>query len=500
MTGPTPLLTVEEMQAADAGAIAGGVSGIVLMENAGTAVAEAMRERWSPRRVLVLAGPGNNGGDGFVAARRLHEAGWPVRVALAGAPERLRGDAAEAAARWPGAVEEPGLDLVDEAHIVVDALFGAGLARDFEGDLPALLAWAADAGKPVVAVDVPSGLDGTTGDVRGRVVPADLTVTFAHPKPGHWLLPGRELVGELVVADIGIPDEVVAGVGCRTYLNGSAAWRDILPRRGPGDHKYRFGHAVVVGGSEMTGAARMAAEAALRVGAGLVTLAAPRETMPVYQAAASAAVIVRTLDGVDGLARLLADDPRLGAVLLGPGGGRGEEMRANVLGALGAGRAVVLDADAITSFVDDRALLMAALAGRKAVLTPHEGEFARLFDVGGSKLERARTAARESGAVVVFKGADTIVVAPDGRALVNANAPPTLATAGTGDVLAGMLLGLMAQGLPAFEAAGAAVWFHGEAARRVGPGLVATDLAGMLPRCMGDMVADGVLAGRGPAL
>jgi NAD(P)H-hydrate epimerase len=474
------LLTPAEMGEADRRTIAAGTAGIVLMENAGRAVADAISRRWPVRPIAVLCGPGNNGGDGFVAVRILAERGWPVRLALLGDRARLTGDAALAAARWTGPVEALSRNCLVGAALVVDALFGAGLSRDIDG-IAAEILGAVEV--PVIAVDVPSGIDGATGAVRGVAPRAAVTVTFFRRKPGHVLLPGRLYCGETIVAPIGIEAQVLDGIAPQTAVNHPDWWGGALPRPDADSHKYRRGHALVVGGAEMTGAARLAAGAAARLGAGLVTIAAPEPAYPIY-AGAMLGVLVRKIAGLGDLQALLGDSRR-NAALIGPGAGTGDETRANVMAVLAARKRTVLDADALTSYASERDKFCAALHS-DCVLTPHEGEFARLFDFSGSKpasskLERARRAARESGAVVLLKGADTVIAAPDGRAAINENAPPELATAGSGDVLAGMVVALLAQGVAAFEAAAAACWLHGAAARRIGPGLVAEDLAGALP-------------------
>jgi hydroxyethylthiazole kinase-like uncharacterized protein yjeF len=333
---------------------------------------------------------------------------------------------------------------------------------------------------PVLAVDVPSGLPADDGQPLGPCVEAAATVTFFRKKPGHLLYPGRARCGALTLADIGIPAATLEAIAPRAFENTPALWAAALPRPGWEAHKYRRGHAVVVSGPmSRTGAARLAAGAALRAGAGLVTLASPADALAV-NAAHLTAVMLRRFEGAAGLAALLAD-LRFTAVALGPGLGTGGEERDTVLAALDSAAAVVLDADALTLFADAPDALFAALAGRGAdsVLTPHDGEFARLFPdlAAGSRLARARAAAARAGAVVVLKGADTCVAAPDGRAAINANAPPWLATAGSGDVLSGIVAGLAAQGTPAFEAACAGVWMHGAAGAEAGPGLTAEDLA-----------------------
>ena len=468
------LLTPDEMYRADALAVKAGVPSLTLMEVAGRAVAEEIVRRYGARPVLVLCGPGNNGGDGFVVARHLKAWGWPVRLALLGDGARLAGDAAAMAARWDGPVEQVG--PVAGAGLIVDALFGAGLSRPF----PAALAEAINgAGCPVVAVDVPSGLDGLTGQPRGASVKADVTVTFFRRKPGHVLLPGRELCGDVVVADIGIPDSVLQEIHPRDSINCEIR----RPEPTMAGHKYSRGHAVVVSGGPLhTGASRLAAEAALRSGAGLVTIAGTREALAVHANQVSA-IMLSDMD----LSALLADR-RKNAVCIGPAAGVGVDTRDLVEAALMSGAATVLDADALSSFAAENERLYRLVEmgqGRPVVMTPHAGEFSRIFNGLGaeseSKIERARKAAKRSGAVVVLKGADTVIAASDGRARVNVNAPPALATAGSGDVLAGIVTALLAQGLGGFEAACAAVWLHGEAARRHGSrGLTAETLLASL--------------------
>ena len=483
------LLTTAEMAEADRLAIADGVSGIELMENAGCAVADATA-KMERRRVIVVAGPGNNGGDGFVAARHLSGRGFVVRLCFVGDPKKLKGDAALAAERWSGAVELASPAALTDSDIIIDALFGAGLDRDVEAAPRAMIDAMNTSGFPVIAVDLPSGVNGTSGAVIGVAVNATRTVTFFRRKTGHLLLPGRLRCGAVEVADIGIPERVLEKIKPQTFANTPAFWGSSFPRPSSQGHKYSRGHAVVVsGGSSTTGAARLAARGALRAGAGLVTIASPREALTI-NAAESLAIMVCPVDGAAELGEFLADRRR-NAVVLGPGGGVGAAMREQVLTGLASQAAVVLDADALTSFSDSPADLVSAIAqrpGRGVVMTPHEGEFSRLFKEiykdtqHNSKVEKTRLAAQYCGAVVIFKGADTVVAAPDRRATIADNGPPGLATAGSGDVLSGITAGLMAQGMKAFEAACAAVWLHGEAAREFGPGLIAEDLPEMLPR------------------
>ena len=473
------LLTVEEMYRADAAAVAAGAAGDALMEAAGGAVATHIRNRWAKRPVAVLCGPGNNGGDGFVVARLLAAEGWPVTVGLLGERARIAGDAARHARRWQGEVTALAPAVLDGAGLVVDALFGAGLSRPPDGAARAVIEAVNSGPAPCVAVDMPSGVHGDNGQVMEVAPRCRLTVTFFRRKPGHLLLPGRELCGEVVVGDIGIPETVLDGIAPRTFANEPGLWIGRYRWPSPGDHKYSRGHAVVAGGAEMTGAARLAARAAMRAGAGMLTIASPPEVRAIYAADRASVLTVPVANAAEFSA--LLDDPRKNAVLIGPGCGVNRTTRDMVLGALAAGRAVVLDADAVTVFADDRDTLFAATTGTNCLLTPHEGEFARLFPDPGDKLARTRKAARDCGAVVLLKGADTVIAAPDGRAVINHNAPPFLATAGAGDVLAGLCLGLMAQGMDGFHAACAAAWLHGEAATDFGPGLVADDLPEALP-------------------
>jgi len=486
------LLTPAEMAEADRCTIAGGTPGIALMERAGRAVADRVAALCPlGTSVFVACGPGNNGGDGFVAARILSERGFPVRLALLGSREVLGGDAAEAARLFRGEIEPMSAEALRGVGAIVDALFGAGLSRPLTGlarQAIEALARAGAPGVPVIAVDLPSGIDGANGAVRGAAVTASETVTFCRRKIGHLLMPGRLHTGKLRVADIGISDATIAAIGPKTFADEPALWRSQFPAPRADGHKYDRGHALVASGPmHATGAARLAARAALRAGAGLVTVVADKAAVPVL-AASLTAVMVREVKGAAGLTKLLADK-RLNALLLGPGQGVGAATKAMVLAAAKAKRSLVLDADALTSFEGKAAELAKALAAvPAAVVTPHEGEFGRLFSresqVLGieSKVEKVRLSAKQLGVVFVLKGPDTVIASPDGRVAIAHNAPASLATAGAGDVLAGFVLGLLAQGMPAFEAASAAVWLHGECAHEFGPGLIAEDLAETLPR------------------
>ena len=510
-TTPSELLTPAEMAIADRLTVGVGIPGSVLMRHAGAAVAKAAMRlmpalRLRGGRVAVFCGPGNNGGDGFVAARHLQAEGYDVSLGLLCPVEALQGDAAAAAQAWSGPIMRFEDVALEAADLAIAAIFGAGLSRDVEGAAYAAILrlneWTRRTRKPVVAVDIPSGVDGASGQIRGIAVEAAQTVTFFRLKPGHLLLPGRIYCGEITLVDIGISEAVLESIASKTCINRPAIWAALLPQPRLEGHKYGRGHAVVLSGPLVsTGAARLAARGALRAGAGLVTVATPQEALSLH-ATALTAIMTQVCDGPDDLAKLLSDS-RKNAVVMGPGMGVGPATRAMVNAALASAsaqpRAVVLDADALTSFAGDPLQLAAAIkaSAMSVVLTPHDGEFARLFTVtdgalrdhteatallaSKSKLARARAAAALLDAVIILKGADTVVTAPDGRAAIACDAPPWLATAGSGDVLAGMAAGLLAQSMPAFEAACAAVWLHGAAAREFGPGLIAEDIPESLP-------------------
>ena len=478
------VLTPEAMGRADRMTIKGGIPGYQLMLTAGKAVAAQALETGA-KSVFILAGPGNNGGDGFVAAQHLSEAGLDVKVALFGKADKLKGDAAEAFRDYAGHVHSFTADEADtiapDADLVIDALFGAGLARGITGGLGRLIERINRGRATVLAVDLPSGVDGETGFIEGSAFDADLTVTFFRLKPGHLLFPGRAKCGRVHVAQIGIDASVLAEIDSPLRLNTPGLWKGEFPIPGHESHKYSRGHTLVVSGPALnTGAARLAALAALRIGSGLVTVVADERAAAVHAAHLNA-VMIRAGNSVDDLERHLSDT-RINSVVVGPAAGVNDETCRKVLACLGSGAAVVLDADALTVFADDQDTLFNAISGRDApvVLTPHAGEFARLFQqqANDCRTDIAAAAAKQSGAIIVLKGADTIVAEPAGRVSISANAPPWLATAGSGDVLAGAVGGLLAQGMDAFFAASAAVWLHGEAGCVGGPGLIADDLPG----------------------
>ena len=458
------MLTPGEMARADAATIAAGTPGIVLMERAGWAVARAAR-RMGPCRTLVLCGAGGNGGDGYVAARWLAAWGWPVRVAAL-APPRPGSDAAQAAAGWEGGLVPFSPDEAGRSGLVIDAVFGAGLSRELDAAVAKTLASA----RRILAVDVPSGLDGATGCARGAVAQAERTVTFFRRKPGHCLLPGRDLCGEIVLADIGISESVLTAISPRCWANGPWLWR--LPALPASTHKYARGFVTVLGGDSMTGAAQLSAAAARYGGAGMVTIAAG-------PAAARYSHVPAGLIVNAGELETLLEDRRRTTWVCGPGLGL-EAARTSLPQLLAAGRQVVADADALGAHAGNPEALRGA-----AVLTPHEGEFAKLFGPPGpDRLQAARAAAARVGAVVLLKGSDSVIAAPDGRAAINGTGTPALATAGSGDVLSGLIAALLAAGLPPWEAACAGAWLHGRVGESLGVGLVAEDLPPMIARIL----------------
>lgn len=478
------ILTPAEMGEADRLTIAGGsIDGYQLMLRAGYAVARHVLDHHGDAPAFhVLCGPGNNGGDGYVVASLLAESGVNVHL---WADDRPRAHSDAAIARRDCRVKPAALRGFKPAagSVVIDALFGAGLNKPLTGNAAAAVERSNAAAVTRIAIDVPSGLDGTTGLPLGPVFNADCTITFFRKKPAHLLYPGRSLCGTLAVADIGIRDDVLCMINPACFENTPDYWSALLPSPAVQAHKYTRGHvAIFSGGATSTGAARLSALAAARSGAGAVTLLSPAESLAVNAAHLTSIMLSRCETERELRAFLSKRKPS--AMVLGPGFGIGARTRDIALLLLKEKLHLVLDADAITSFEDNRDALFAAARGTpetRLVLTPHEGEFKRLFPgiTDGnipSKLERARSAARQAHAVIVYKGPDTVIAAPDGRALINANGSPLLATAGSGDVLSGITAGLMAQGMPPFAAACAAVYVHAAAAGDLGFGLIAEDL------------------------
>jgi hydroxyethylthiazole kinase-like uncharacterized protein yjeF len=480
------ILTTQAMAQADRYAIKSGTPGTVLMEAAGQGIAAAITRRYAPRPTAVLCGPGNNGGDGWEAAARLAALGWPVRLFSLVKREQLKGDAAHSAAKWSGPVEPLSACDPKRQGLVLDALFGAGLTRRLDGEA-ARLAQACAQGVEVVAADVPSGLYGDQAQADGPVFRAALTVTFHRLKPAHLLEPGRSLCGDVALVDIGIPDGWRSSAPACGRVNHPGLWALPGLSLAADAHKHSRGRlCVVTGPAGATGAARLAGRAGLTGGAGFVTLLSEPPALAEI-AASEPALVTRSYEPDLEMGEVLAHH-RAGAAVLGPGGGLTKPLKRAILSALALDIPLVLDADALTVFADAPDLLCGAAHGR-TVLTPHAGEFARLFpdladDPALNKIEKTRQAAARSGCVLLFKGADTVIAAPTGEVRVNVHASPQLATAGTGDVLAGLIGALLAQGLSPLDAASAGAWIHGEAGRRCGPGTTVLQVLENLPAAL----------------
>lgn len=493
------ILTPAEMAHADQSTIKAGIhDGYHLMLNAGNAVARhLLRHHGDASAFHILCGPGNNGGDGYIVASILGASGASVNLWTHGEPKSGT-DAAQAAKHCPIKVQDIADFKSAPSGVIVDALFGAGLNRAVSGPAATAISTANGSTCHRVAIDIPSGLDGLTGQVLGTAFQADTTITFFRKKPAHLLYPGRTLCGEVIVADIGIADNVLTAIRPQCFENTPALWKARLPVLEENTHKYARGHvAVFSGNATSTGAARLSALAAARSGAGAVTLLAPEEALAA-NAAHLTSIMLHKCENRGDLATF-TETRKVAAFVLGPAFGVGRKAREFALALLSETKAgVVFDADVITSFKDERETLFNAAAGPGAirlVLTPHEGEFKRLFPEltetsMPSKVERARAAAKLACAIVIYKGADTIIASPDGRAAINTNGTPLLATAGSGDVLAGLTAGLMAQGMPAFEAACAAVFIHGAAAHHLGFGLIAEDLPAAAGKIIGKLLAN----------
>lgn len=476
------LLTASQTAALDRATIAQGTPGFTLMQRAGGAAAAFIAQCAALGPSLVLCGPGNNGGDGFIIAELLRRNGWPVHVAMITPPDQLSGDAAKARDLYHGEIVNFIPSILDGMTLIVDALFGVGLNRPLGRAFVTAIEAINASAIPVIAVDLPSGINADTGQPMGAAIKAQATVTFTTKKPGLLLLPGREYAGRVNVADIGMDRQALRELDSRIAENHPDLWRSLLPRFETGQHKYHHGHVLILGGAVMTGAARMAARSAQRVGTGLVTLATPPEARAIYATNMDSVLIHPLAEAEDWLQAV--KDPKRSAVLLGPGAGASALLREQIETALQTQKPCLLDADALTSFAEEPQRLFAMLH-KRCVLTPHTGEFARLFGaMTDDKLNATRKAAQRSGAVVLLKGADTVIAAPDGPAVINANAPSWLATGGSGDVLAGMIAGFLAQGLDTFAAACIGAWLHGSAAQSFGPGMIAEDLIEALPKAL----------------
>lgn len=483
------------MRDAEQRAMNAGISGWQMMWTAGNKVAEIICMRFEKQRVLVLCGPGNNGGDGYVIARALSGQGWLVEV-VGIAPDTLTGDASTARDAYAGTILSLKDIALEPGLLVVDALFGTGLKRMVEGEVASFIGEMNAMRCRVVAVDIPSGIETDSGQVLGVAPYAELTVTFAAKKPAHVLLPGKAYAGEVIVADIGIDDIIQRSMtsgelspDCVLVENSPALWKKRYPWPQIEDHKYTRGKVLVTGGGmASTGAARLAATAALRIGAGIVAVVCDRESLPIYAAHLISVMTLVAGDAAEYSA--LLQDKRIKAVLLGPGNGITAKTKHAVALTLARKITAVLDADALSVFSNDVHTLKEMIAA-PVIITPHEGEFTKLFpspEISGNKIERAHAAACYLNAVVVLKGADTVIASPDGRVAINTNAPPTLATAGTGDVLAGIIAGLVAQGMEVFDAACAGVWIHADSAERLGVGMISEDLLTSLVNSLHNLI------------
>ncbi len=514
------ILSPKEMQKIDKDAIKSGISGYNLMENAGRSVAKEIVSKFRKTKVLVLCGPGNNGGDGFVVARILSEIGWEVSVASVNI-SKLKGDAEKARLSYKhniSSIISKDIDVILNKRriqkdknksvnsscrdtiktndlligkqipqhskiapnlLVIDAIFGTGLNKIIKGDLAEVIEKINKSNALVVAVDIPSGINGENGEVMGVAIKADITLTFTRKKLGLVLMPGKMNAGEVITTDIGIPEEIINKQKFSIYENSPNLWISSFPFPEPQDNKYTRGHVVVAsGGVDCTGAACLASISALRCGAGLVTVLSPKEALSIYASKLNS-VMAKPFRNIKEFVQFISDKHK-NVIVLGPGNGANEETAEKVKKALSLKKTCVIDADAISAFAG-RGRSLFKMIKSPVVLTPHEGEFARIFDIKGDKIKRAKDAAKKSNADIVLKCTDTIIEAHDNRIVINTCATPNLATAGTGDVLSGIIAGLLAQRMDPFEAACAGVYLHSQAAKEFGIGLIAEDMPQILP-------------------
>jgi NAD(P)H-hydrate epimerase len=476
------------MRHADHLTIESGVSGFDLMLSAGQAVANMAHEKWPDLTVIILCGGGNNGGDGLVAGKFLHDMGADVRVFTLKSSLLQKGDAKKASGFWDGKTEKlknliKANDLSDNV-LIIDALFGIGFCGRLNSDVSVALDFVKHKGWPVLAIDVPSGIDGDALTIDPHTLRVVATVTFFRKKICHVLMPTMAQCGEISVHDIGISGDVIGDFDIELYENTPFVWKDRIPQKTSRDHKYNHGHCVILGGAKMTGAARMAANAAMRIGAGACSIVAPdKESAHIYQEAEPHLMVESLSLEKAGTFEKHIQDERRNAVLIGPGAGLEDitNLKAAILKTLESDKAVILDADALSCFEDEPQTLLQAMTA-KTIITPHEGEFKRLFPaLEGARLDRVRQAITMTKAVIVLKGADTLIAQNNQPVFVNTHASPHLATAGAGDVLAGMICGLSARRMSAFDGARAACWIHGEASLQCGAGLVAPDLIDEIP-------------------
>jgi NAD(P)H-hydrate epimerase len=483
------ILSNEQMANADRITMDSGIDGFGLMQNAGNSASSIILERYKPCKVMIMCGPGNNGGDGFVIAQRLLENGFTVDVASLIKIENYKGDALLAAKQYKGEIFNFSDLEIKNYDLVVDALFGTGFSKELDKELQNIFIKIKQASIPVVAIDIPSGVNGSTGEASNNCCNADLTITFCRKKIGHVLMPGMEKCGEIIICDIGIPDASVQKAGYSLIENNPLIWQEYFKPKQRSDNKYNYGHCVIFGGSKLTGAARLAARSAMRIGSGLCSISCNKDASIIYRTA-EPHVMINDWDHCSEFIDFI-DDPKKNAVLIGPGAGvdLGDDL-VNVIKKTCRleNKKVVLDADALTVFQNKEEELYQFLH-KDCILTPHDGEFSRIFPdlINKNKIEKAIMAAKLSGANILLKGADTIIAEPEGRIVVNNNGTADLATGGSGDILAGLIIGLLAQRIPAFEASCLAAYIHGRAAQIIGHGLVATDIPDKIPEILSEM-------------
>jgi NAD(P)H-hydrate epimerase len=469
------ILNTEQMQMLEHKTAETGISRVEMMERAGNAVAAFIRRTYSPCKILVCCGPGNNGGDGIVTAIALRKQGWRVTLASDCFDQTCSKQTAHFRKQWAHSVISLAEAKKEHWDLIVDALFGIGLPRPITGIYLDTIAWMNASGVPIVSIDMPSGINSDTAQIEGIAVNARQTVTFQHIKIGQVLLPGLSHVGQLIVVDIGLLKDT-----CYTaQINTPHIWQKHLPHLSLTDHKYARGQLVILGGNTITGASRLAAHAARRMGAGMVIVLCDSRVIPIYNR--EPGLIVHDISHLD----QYLEDSRTTGFLIGPGFGVGKETCMLTQRLIQSGHPCVIDADAITSFAKNSQDLF-ALNLSKCVLTPHHGEFVRVFSEKETKIASTYLAAKESGATVLYKGADTVI--SDGEEVyVNTNGSPHLATAGTGDVLAGMIAGLLARDVTPLDAALIASWLHADCAERIGHGLIAEDISNALPAALKDL-------------
>jgi len=480
MFNPIEILSSQQTYAADSATIKSGTPSINLMENAGCTIVDTITQRFFKQPTLVLCGPGNNGGDGFVVARRLAQLGWEVDVKIFDKKKQFKNDAKTAYSKYTGNITALDSNFSKKYGLIIDAIFGVGLSRPIDGELAEIIPIINDSGAKIIAVDMPTGVNADTGQIMGVAIKANLTVTFARKKIGQVLLPGKQYCGETIVTDIGIKDQFIKCQNIKIYENLPILWLQKFPHYDISAHKYSYGHAVVNSGrANQSGAAKLSSIAALRMGAGLVTISCPIESKEIY-AANALSVMTYPCDNIEEFKNFLAD-LRKNVILLGPGNGVNERTKDFTIAAIESGKKVVLDADAITVFADQPDDLFRIIK-QDIVMAPHQGEFNRIFhNKANTKIDLVQAATKESQATILLKGSDTVIASPSGECSVNTNAPAWLATAGSGDVLSGIITGLMARGMTGFDAACAGAWIHAEAANIFGPGMISSDIVDMLP-------------------